>query len=227
MTVTPSKDPSHHQTSTACVQTAAAAWNCDASKSVAPFGPRSLLAISCWRLVVHSKVGVMMVVFRSWSLAVQILVREQLETLCEGVEVPNRQQTRYFGNHAVTQLLWSRERDKRETWDSSDLLCAELSTKGGRASARAEETTSPPRWKRFQAEEIKELVMEWNIPVCGLDGKAKVKEALVQDLLRWCERQPEMGALPLGEEAGDVPVDATIGSAQSRVNSWRRRSRRR
>ena len=48
--------------------------------------------------------------------------------------------------------------------------------------------------------------MERNMPVCGPDGKAKVKEALIRDLLRWGEGQ-----------------HATIGSAQSRVNSRRRR----
>ena len=48
----------------------------------------------------------------------------------------------------------------------------------------------PPDWKRFRTQEIKELAMERIIPVCGPDGKAKAKEALIRDLLRWCERQP-------------------------------------
>ena len=61
--------------------------------------------------------------------------------------------------------------------------------------------------------------MEWNIPVCGPDGKTKVKEALIRDLLRWCEGQPEVEASPLGACAADVPVDPTIRSAQRRADS--------
>ena len=70
-------------------------------------------------------------------------------------------------------------------WDSSDLLSL-------RELRREEEeaTTTTPR---FRAEDIKELVMERNIPVCGPDDKAKVKETLIREPLRVCERQPGMG----------------------------------
>ena len=54
-------------------------------------------------------------------------------------------------------------------------------------------------------------------------AKPQVKEALIRDLLRWCERQTDTGTAPFGACVADVPVDATIGSAQSRVNSRRRR----
>ena len=81
----------------------------------------------------------------------------------------------------------------------------------------------PPGWKRFRAEEIEELALERNIPICGPNGKPQVKEALIRDLLRWCERQTDTGTAPFGACVADVPVDATIGSAQSRVNSRRRR----
>ena len=63
-----------------------------------------------------------------------------------------------------------------------------------------EATVTQLLWCRDSAE-IKELVIERSIPVCGPDGKAKVKEAFIRDL----------------------PVDVTIGSAQSKVFSWRRR----
>ena len=65
--------------------------------------------------------------------------------------------------------------------------------------------------------------MERNIPICGPNGKPQVKEASIRDLLRWCERQTETGTAPFGVCAADVQVDVTVGSAQSRVNSRRRR----
>ena len=57
MTVTPSKDPSHQKTSTASsLSNGSVGLELSYCKSVAPFGPRSLLAISCWRVVARSKV---------------------------------------------------------------------------------------------------------------------------------------------------------------------------
>ena len=120
------------------------------------------------------------VVFRSWSLAVQILVRERLKALCKEL----KSQT---GNGPVTlvtmrkhqlveaALLWSRDRAERETVGQLRLALREL--------RQEEEELQPERkrllphgWKSFRAE------------VCGPDGKTKVKEALIRDLLRLCER---------------------------------------
>ena len=56
----------------------------------------------------------------------------------------------------------------------------------------------PPGWKRYRVEEIKELALERNMSTSGPDGKPLVKEALIRDLLRWCERQTETGTGPLG-----------------------------
>ena len=44
-----------------------------------------------------------------------------------------------------------------------------------------------------------------------------MKEALIRDLLRWCERQPEVGPLPPGAEAAYVPIGVTnrVGTEQS------------
>ena len=129
---------------------------------------------------------VMMVVFRSWSLAVQILVRERLGALCEEFEVPNRQQASDLRNHekapvegAVPQLLWSRDRAEREMVGHLRLALRELR----REEEEQRKRLLPPGWKRFRAEEIKEVVMERSVPVGGPDGKTKVKEALIRDLL--------------------------------------------
>ena len=108
----------------------------------------------------------MMVVFRSLSLAVQILVRERLEAQCEEFEVPNWQQTSYFDNPEKAPACRGRDaavvvQEQGRTGDG-----AGTPTSGGSASARA---VRPPGWKRFHAEEMKELVMERNIPI-GPDG---------------------------------------------------------
>ena len=123
---------------------------------------------------------------------------------------------------AVTELLWSRDWAERETVGQLRLALREL--------RHEEEELQPERkklllrgWKRFRVEEIKELAMERNISIYGPDGKPQVKEALIRDMLRWCERQTETGTVPLGACAVDVPMTATTGSAQSRVNSQRRR----
>ena len=141
----------------------------------------------------------MRVVFRSWSLAVHILVRERLEALCEELKSQTGNgpvtlattRKHQLVEAAVTQLLWSRDRAERETVGQLRLALREL--------RQEEEELQPERkrllphtWKRFRAEEINELAMERNIPVRGPDGQAKVKDALIRDLLRWCERQPEV-----------------------------------
>ena len=181
--------------------------------------------------------GVMIVMFRSWSLAVQILARERLEALCGELkfQTGNRPVTlatmrkHQLVEAAVTQLLWSRERAERETVGELRLAFAGTPTRGGRVSARAKETATS-RLEKVSSRRIKGLGDGTEHPsLVGPDGKAKVKEALIRELLRWCERHPEMEGSPFGAEAAHVPVDATIGSAQSRINSgdadWLRRER--
>ena len=115
--------------------------------------------------------------FRSWSLAVQILVRERLEARCEELEFQtgNRPTTlatmkkHKLVEAAMTELFWSTGPSARQ-WA--------ISFAG-----------TPPR--RYRVEEIKELAVERNISTSGPDGKPLVKEALIRDLLRWCERQPQ------------------------------------
>ena len=114
----------------------------------------------------------------------------------------------------VTQLLWSRHKAERETVGQLRLALRELRQEEEELQPERKRLL-PPGWKRIRAEEIKELAMERNIPIGGPTGKPQVKVALIRDLLRWCERQPAIGA--------DVPVGATTGSAHRRVNSWRRR----
>ena len=135
-------------------------------------------------------------------------------------EVSNRQQTNYFGNHekapvgrdggdrAVVVQGQGRTRDG----GTAPIGSSGTQTRGGRTSARA---------KRFRAEEIKEL--EQNVSVCRPNGKLQVKEVLIRDLLRWCERQTELGTAPFLACAQDVLVDATVGSAQ--FADWLRRKR--
>ena len=76
----------------------------------------------------------MRVVFRSWSLAVQILVRERLEALCEGLKSQTdngpvtlaTMRKHQLVEAAVTQLLWSRDRAERETVGQLRLALREL-----------------------------------------------------------------------------------------------------
>ena len=73
-------------------------------------------------------------------------------------------------------------------------------------------------WKRFRAEVIKELAMERTIPIGGPDGKTKVKEALIRDLLRWCERQTGTGTAPFGGVCSGRAGrrDGRVGTEQSK-----------
>ena len=93
--------------------------------------------------------------------------------------------------------MWSRDRAERETVGQLRLALRE--------HRQEKEELQPERnkllpldWKRFRAEEIKELAMERDIPICGPNGKHQVKEALIRDLLCWCERQAETGTAPFG-----------------------------
>ena len=146
---------------------------------------------------------VMRMMFRSWSLAVQILVRERLKARCEELksQTSNRPITlattrkHQLVEAAVTELLWSRD------WAERDTV--------GRNSASRRKNFSPSAGNcfhlagRFRVEEIKELALERNISISGPDG------ALIQDLLRWCERQTETGTVPLGACVADVPITTT------------------
>ena len=122
----------------------------------------------------------------------------------------------------MTEPLWSRDRAERGTVGQLRLALRELRQEEEELQPERKKLL-PPGWKSFRTEEIKELAMEQNIPICGPNGKPQVKEALIRDLLRWCERQTETGTAPFGVCAADVQVDVTVGSAQSRVNSRRRR----
>ena len=76
----------------------------------------------------------MTVMFRSWSLAVQILVRERLEARCEELksQTGNRPTTsatmrkHQLVEAAVTELLWSMDRAERETVGQLRLALREL-----------------------------------------------------------------------------------------------------
>ena len=81
----------------------------------------------------------------------------------------------------------------------------------------------PLDWKRFRAERDQGTGNGTDHPNRWAQRQAPGQEALIRDLLRWCERQTETGTAPFGACAADVPVDATVGSAQSTVNSRRRR----
>ena len=166
----------------------------------------------------------MRVVFRSWSLEVQISLRERLEALCEELKFQTdngpvtlaTMRKHKLAEAAVTQLLWSRGRAERETVGQLRLALRE--------PRKQEEELQPERkrllphgWKSVRAEEIKELAMERNIPVCGPDGKTKVKEALIRDLLRWCERES-----PKWKPRHWWRVPLTCDSTQSRADSqWK------
>ena len=163
----------------------------------------------------------MRVVFRSWSLAVQISVRERLEALCEKLKSQTDNGPVTLATMRKHQLveaapLWSRDRAEQETVGQLRLALRELRQEKEELQPERKRLL-PHGWKRFQADEIKELAMERNIPVCGPDGKTKVKEALIRDLLRWCERQPEVEASPLGAcRIRASRPDNQVGTEQSR-----------
>ena len=139
-------------------------------------------------------------------------MRKRLEARCEGrVEASNRQQTNHSGHHEKARVGSLAE---RETVGQLRLALRELRFE--------EEELQPVRkkllplgWKRYRVEEIKGLAVERNISTSGPDGKPLVKEALIRDLLRRCERQTETGTGPLGACAADVLITTTTGSAQS------------
>ena len=240
MTATPPQDCYHHQTDTAHKQTGVSSCHFQASSLLnhLAYGVywRSrggeLLPVRRWsRQSMHWHTErVMMVMFRSWSVAVQIFVRERLEARCGKLEpqTGNRPITlakmrkHQLVEAAVTKLLWNRDRAERETVGQLRLALRELRQEVEELQPERKKIL-PPGWKRFRAGNIKELALELNIPICGPNGKPQVKEALIRDLMRWCERQTDTGTVPFGACAADVQVDATIGSAQSRVNSRRRR----
>ena len=100
------------------------------------------------------------------------------------VEVSNRQQTHYFGHHEKAPV--GRGRGDRAVVVQGQ---GERETVGQLRLAQPERNKLPPLgWKRFRAEEIKELAVERNIPIGGPNGKPQVNEALTRDLLRWCKR---------------------------------------
>ena len=104
------------------------------------------------------------------------------------------------------------------TWDggTAPIGSAGTPTRGGRTSAQAKETA--PTW----LEEVPSR-RDQGTGFGTEHPNLWTKEALIRDLLRWCERQTETGTAPFGVCAADVQVDVTVGSAQSRVNSRRRR----
>ena len=95
-------------------------------------------------------------------------------------------------------------------------------TRGGRTSAQAKETT-PTALEEIPSRRDQGTGNGTDHPNRWAQRQAPGQEALIRDLLRWCERQTETGTAPFGACAADVPVDATVGSAQSRVSSRRRR----
>ena len=157
-------------------------------------------------------------------MAVQILVRERLEARCEELrsQTSNRppitmttMRKHQLVEAAVTELLWSRDRAERETVGQVRLALRELRRQEEELQPERKKLL-PPGWKRIRAEEIKELALERNISMTGPDGKRQVKEALIRDLLRWCERQTEPETAPFGACAADVPITTAAESAQSR-----------
>ena len=79
------------------------------------------------------------------------------------VGVSNRQQTNYFGSHEKAPVgrgggdraLVVQGQGRTRDGGTAPIGSTGTPTRGGRTSARAKETT-PPGWKRFRAEEIKE-----------------------------------------------------------------------
>ena len=125
------------------------------------------------------------------------------------VEVSNQQQTtNYYDHHERASV-------GRVCSDRAVVVQGQGRTRDSGTGHRAEETTAT--WL--------ELALERKISMTGPDGKRQVKEALIRDLLRWCERERETEAetAPFGACAADVPITTAAESAQSRTNSWRRR----
>ena len=146
------------------------------------------------------------------------------------VEVSNQQQTTNYNDHhekasvgrGCSDRAVSRDMAERETVGQVRSALRELRRQEEELQPERKKLL-PPGWKRIRAEEIKELALERNISMTGPDGKRQVKEALIRDLLRWCERQTEPETAPFGACAADVPITRAAESAQSRTNSWRRR----
>ena len=122
----------------------------------------------------------MRVMFRVWSLAVQVLVRERLEARCEELKLQtgNRpialatMRKHQLVEAAVTKLLWSRDRAERETVEQLRLALREPQQEEAELQPQRKKLLPPGR-KRFRAEEIKELAVERNTPICGPHGKPR------------------------------------------------------
>ena len=139
-------------------------------------------------------------------------MRERLEARCEELksQASNRPislatiRKNQLVEAAVTELLWSRDRAERETLGQLRPALREL--------RHEEEELQPERkkllplgWKRFRAEEIKEVSMERNIHISEPDGKPQVR-CRSEHVQRTCRstRRPD----------------------QHGVNSWRRRRKK-
>ena len=94
---------------------------------------------------------VMRMVFRSWSLAVQMLVRERLEARCEELTTLATMKKHQLVETAVTELFWSRDQAERETVGQFRLAFAGAPPRGGRTSAEA--TAAPERPRKSKREE--------------------------------------------------------------------------
>ena len=144
--------------------------------------------------------------------------RERLEARCEELkfQTGNRPTTlatmkkHQLVEAAVTELFWSRDRAERETVGQLRLALRNSATRrknfspGGRiychSAGRDSESKRSKNW----------LQTGTSPPL--------VQDALIRDLLRWCERQPETGT------GRSEHVRRTCRRpAQSRVNSLERR----
>ena len=138
-------------------------------------------------------------------MKVMLRSRERLEARCELLkhQTGNRPiALATIRNHqlveaAVTKLLWSRDRAERETVRQLRLALREL---------RQEEEELQPRRKKPAPTWLGEVPSRRNQGT-GFETESPAKR-----------ERPAFWAC-----AADVPIDATSGSAQSRVNPWRRR----
>ena len=217
-TATPQEDSDYQQTDTAH---GLSSGHFACLEFAGTFGTRSLLAISCWRncflvegrnvdpsIHWHTEYGMRMM-FRSWSLAVQIWMRE-----VRRVEVSNRQQTNCSGHAVLVQGL-GRARDS----GTAPISFAGTPPRGGRTSSLAEETAAtrleevPSRRDQRTAYGTEHLHLWTRRQASGRGGVDPRLVVLVRETAR--DRN--------GACAVDVPITPTTGSAQSRVNSRRRR----
>ena len=145
------------------------------------------------------------------------------------VEISNWQQTRYRGNREKTPVgrsdsdaaaVVQRQDRTRETVGHLRLALREIRREEEELQPERRRRL-PPNWKRFRAEEVKELVIVQNILVCGTDGKGKVKEELIRDVLRWEETTSQNGNMAI--RAGTIKrasrSDDLFGTVK--LDSWR------